>query len=463
MLHSQEKYKVLVDNANEAIVVVQDEDIRFYNSQAMILAGYEPGNYEGMEYSQLIHPEDRDRMAARYRDFMTGDLIEAGADFRILEKSGQSRWVHANTVRIDWEGKPATLNLIMDIAERKAAEEAVRASEERFRQLAENIEEVFWVGSPDWKIIYYVSPAYQNTWGLSIATLYENPLAWLEAVIPEDRDRLIAMIPRETAAYEQEYIFPEFRVYRPDGSLRWLLARAYPIKDRDGNTYRIAGIAEDITERKAAEEKIKASLKEKEVLIQEIHHRVKNNMQVIISLLKIQAERSSRQEDREMLRECQGRVYAMAAVHETLHRSDSMSEIDLKHYVSSLVITLVQSYAIDWSQVRLKLDIGAGIRINLNQATPLGLVINELVSNSLKYAFPGGREGEIRIAAKLVDHQIEFEVRDNGVGLSEGASWREMKSLGLQIVRTLVEDQMDGRIELAGDVGAAFFISIPLT
>ncbi len=149
---------------------------------------------------------------------------------------------------------------------RKKVEEALRESEERFRQLAENIREVFWIGSPNWDEIIYISPAYEEIWGRSCQSLYEQPRSWLEAVVKEDREQVLVDINRKVAGDLSKVAFPEYRIVRPDGSVRWILARAFPIRNEAGQVYRIVGIAEDITERKRVEEALRQRNRELELL-----------------------------------------------------------------------------------------------------------------------------------------------------------------------------------------------------
>jgi PAS domain S-box-containing protein len=157
-----------------------------------------------------------------------------------------------------------------ELAERKRAEEASAESEQRFRQLAEHIQEVFWLGTPDWQEVIYVSPAYESLWGRTCESLYREPFSWLDAVAEQDRERVLEVIDRRAAGEVAEAAFPEYRVVRPDGSFRWVLARAFPIRNERGDIYRIAGIAEDISDRKLAEEALRNA---KEQLERRVHER----------------------------------------------------------------------------------------------------------------------------------------------------------------------------------------------
>jgi len=239
--------------------------------------------------------------------------------------------------------------------------------------------------------------------------------------------------------------------------LRYMDVSYYPFFNADGEITGIVVSSHDITDSKRAEEQIKASLKEKQVMIDEIHHRVKNNMMVIISLLKLQSKNIKDDQMREILKASQSRVYAMSAVHETLHESENLSEIDLKKYLYKITDSIFQSSSIDTKKVELKNNIEAML-ISINHASPLGLTINELISNSLKYAFPDGKKGKIDVSLKKLDKALELIVMDDGVGMPENFDWKNSSTLGLKLVRTLVENQLDGSIEMESKSGTKFTI-----
>lgn len=210
-------------------------------------------------------------------------------------------------------------------------------------------------------------------------------------------------------------------------------------------------------ERKRAEDQIKASLKEKEVLLKEIHHRVKNNLQIISSLLNLQSRYIDDQRVFELFRESQERIRSIALIHERLYRSRDLAEIDFAEYLQSLSANLFRSYGVKSNAVKLKVEVD-GMRLSVDTAIPIGLIVNELVSNSLKHAFPSGRKGEIRIRlAANGDNSSTLIVSDNGIGFPHDLDLRNARSLGLQLVNMLVQ-QLDGTIELDRTNGTTFKI-----
>jgi len=210
------------------------------------------------------------------------------------------------------------------------------------------------------------------------------------------------------------------------------------------------------------EAKLKASLKEKVTLIDEIHHRVKNNMNVISSLLKLQSNNIEDDKTKGILKDSQNRIFAMSAIHETLHGSKNLSEINLKNYLSKIITSVFQANSIIPAKVKLNNNLEE-FTIDINQASPLGLIINELISNSLKHAFPGDQTGKINVSTKKMDKDLQLTVKDNGIGLPVNFDWQKDSSLGLQLVKGLVENQLDGCVETVGTEGTQFVIKFKLT
>ena len=201
-----------------------------------------------------------------------------------------------------------------------------------------------------------------------------------------------------------------------------------------------------------------ASLKEKEVLLREIHHRVKNNMQVISSLIRLQSRNVKDEQQIEMLKESQNRIKAMALIHEKLYRSKDLANIDFNDYINNLVNDLFLSYKVSTGKVALKMNIEA-VSFGIDTAIPCGLIVNELVSNSLKYAFPEGKDGEIKISLRTLEEgDIELIVSDNGVSIPKDLDFRNTESLGLRLITNLAEKQLQGKVELNRNEGTKFQI-----
>ena len=212
------------------------------------------------------------------------------------------------------------------------------------------------------------------------------------------------------------------------------------------------GIMRDISERKSAEEKIKASLKEKEVLLKEIHHRVKNNMQVISSLLSLQSSYAKNEEATGLINESRKRIETMALIHESLYQSSDMANIQIKDYITTLASQLVYTYE---PRSKLTLDIDK-IKFIIEKAIPCGLIINELITNALKYAFPD-ESGEIKISLHKKGYIYKLVISDNGIGLPEDIDFDDIKTMGLTLVNSLVQ-QLNGTLKVNRKDGTEYII-----
>jgi hypothetical protein len=241
----------------------------------------------------------------------------------------------------------------------------------------------------------------------------------------------------------------------------WLQVSSSLIRHSQGAPLYFVAHIQDITERKQAEEQVKAALAEKEVLLREVHHRVKNNLTALISLIHMQAGRVEDPEVLQMLASLQGRVRAMGMVHETLYRAEDLAQIDFEAFLKDLTHHLVFAVRSD-RPIALCVEAG-DIRIDMKKAVPCGLMVNELLTNALKHAFPEDREGdrEIRVGFEERDQEYVLVVSDNGVGLPPELDWRTTESLGLKLVNLWATYQLEGSLKVDTHDGTTFTIRFP--
>ena len=337
--------------------------------------------------------------------------------------------------------------------DRKQAEDALRESEERYRSVVENSHNGIFIIDDQFRLIY----ANEEMAKISKYTREEIIGRDFKDFLDEGSMRLVADRYKRRQMGEKVPPRYEFNVLRKDGEIRRVEISSTVIKNSAGRMQTVAQIL-DITERKKIEEEIKASLKEKELLLQEIHHRVKNNLQIISSLLNLQSRHIKDSESFEMFQASRARVRSMALVHEKLYRSKNFADVDFKEYIQSLSRLLFQMYGTDPNAVKLEIDIG-NVLLDINTAIPCGLLVNELISNSLKHSFPDRRKGIIRILLHPEkDHKFKLVVSDDGIGLPEDLDINKTESLGLQLV-TMLTDQLRGSIKVDRNNGATFEIT----
>ena len=326
--------------------------------------------------------------------------------------------------------------------------EALKESEERYRKLVEHSPDAIIVQAEE-KIIVVNVAGIRLLGAVSEEEVLGKPL--LDFVHPDS----LALVRERQDLLETgaDLPFVEEKYVRLDG--KTIDIEASTVEFSFYGKSALLTLARDITDRKQAEEQIKASLKEKEVLLKEIHHRVKNNLQIVSSLLYLQSRKTSDDQVLSVLRESQTRVRSMALIHEKLYQCDDLANINLADYIRSLTSYLLNSYGVASHMVKLSVNVETA-PLGLDRAIPCGLIINELVSNALKYAFPQGRRGEILVDL-LCDGggKLILTVKDNGVGLPEDMDIDDTPSLGLQLVNTLVR-QLDGTIEVDRKGGTEF-------
>lgn len=298
--------------------------------------------------------------------------------------------------------------------------------------------------------------------------------SWEELVYPEDQSSILKKIMRiKNSPYAHNTEF-EYRIKRKDGKVKWVNELYQKILGKNGEPDKYQGAIYDISEKKEAEE---ALAEIKETRIKEIHHRIKNNLQVISSLLDLQAEKFEDKKVREAFRESQSRITSMGLIHEELYQEKGDETLNFAAYIQKLGESLFKTYRLDHPHVNMKTDLNEDVFLDVDAAVPLGIVVNELVSNSLKHAFQAGEGGEIYIglhkteepalkkehSGEDMDCERDFDytltVADNGRGIPELIDFKNVESLGLQLVDILIE-QIDGCIKLERDQGTKFILGI---
>ena len=324
-----------------------------------------------------------------------------------------------------------------DITRRQKVEDELKQSEEKFRSLVDNAGDALFVHDFDGKILDVNKKACDSLGYSSRELLQKN-------VMDIEQDFLLKNAQKEWLKIKSGESFNLIGHHRcKDGTIFPVDIKFAVTNFNDQRLF--MALARDMTERIKAENELKSSLKEKNILLQEIHHRVKNNMQIISSLLNLQTHYVD-EEAIDVLIESQNRVKSMALIHEKIYLSNDLTHINFTDYIHSLVESLFNSYRIDKSKIKPVLTV-ENVDLNMETAIPCGLIISELISNSLKHAFPYEMAGEIYISLKSLENKYELIICDNGIGLKEELDFNNLESLGLLLVNNLI-DQIDGDLTI---------------
>jgi len=345
------------------------------------------------------------------------------------------------------------LQLVEERQKRRQAQENLRISEERYRLLAENVSDIISKHSFSGEYLY-VSPSSAEITGHPPQELIGKNC--YDFVHPDDLK--VVKSSHQSIIKNGSASAVEFRFRCKDGSYIWVETKSKKINpDAETSEPVILSVTRDIRERKIFEEQLKASLQEKELLLNEIHHRVKNNLQIISSLLNLQAMRINQPEAKDVFQKSVSRIRTLALIHEKLYKSDNLAEIKFVDYAKSLARGLFLAYHSPESQISLVVE-GGEARLGIDKAIPCGLLINELVTNSLKYAFPNKKSGTILIHFEDLGENYTLIVADDGVGLPE--SFPSDETMGSRLLRALT-DQLEGKMEIDRSKGAKFIVTFP--
>jgi PAS domain S-box-containing protein len=344
-----------------------------------------------------------------------------------------------------------------DITEKEIAERNLREQAAKIKSVFESTAIMIWTIDETNRITSFNSFFYEEAVRYFKKRIekkddffkYINPFC-----SPEKYTELLEFYKKARGGLKQQF---EIALINHKGEEIWIETFLNPILYDSGQVHEVACMANNITEKKRYLKQINESLKEKEILLQEVHHRVKNNLQVISSILNLQTSYVDDARTKEILQESQNRIKSMAFIHESLYQNKDFSRVDFSEYILALSKNLLHSYNINRDAVELTTKFDK-VSLSLDQAIPCGLIVNELITNALKYAFPKNREGKIEVLINHKKGQICIVVKDNGVGIPKDFNFEASNTLGLQLVFTLVE-QLDAKIKYNTNHGTKFLIT----
>jgi PAS domain S-box-containing protein len=433
----------IISTMPSTVMVVNDEGIiERVNSALCKLLEYSRDKLVGQRFEEVLADEDSSVLDDAFGAEDSPSI--QNQEVRYLSSDGQTVPILFSASRLEDpnSGFSGFICVGLDISRRKEAQAALTESEQRFRQMAENIDEVIFMYSENWSEMLYVNSQYEEIWGQTIDELKEDPRAFMRGIHPDDRD-LVREKLEKIAAGEEHTL--EYRVNAEEDFSRSVISEATPIKNENGEVTRIVGTIRDITELKETQDELEQALDERANLLKEVHHRVKNNMQMISSILNLH-ERSDHRPPGRLLDECRNRITSMAMIHDMLYRSDNLAEISFDDYVAELVSSLIQLNQMPESSVEVFLDIAPTLELPLSQAIPCGLMIHELVSNAFQHGFSLDRENQLNVEMTEDAGHIILRVLDNGPGFPEDFDPVDSDSLGIEILQALSEYELGGTL-----------------
>ena len=490
LIQERERFRLLVQSSPNGILILVDDLVRYANPVAeSLFKGVSP-MLEGARFESMFPEEHRKRILHSAAEARQGRDVEEWE----LELPGNGKRITLKWRLTIFDGQPAVQVSVSDVTDRHSLmQERIRAevAEEANQQLTQQIEQRIAaeaaLRSATARMRSIVESGedfiiWTETANHAVTSANRNFMAWLGGSEVEGEDlQQVSRLLGDQVTQSQEWngfdlddrftralngtpqrfewaIGPD----REEGERRWLQLFLNPIEMVEG-TPEISAIAYDITERKRIDRAIRGALKEKEILLQEVHHRVKNNLQIINSILNLQKKFVQDKNAIVGLEEIQNRVSTMSIIHETLYQNTDVSNIGFPSYLTRIAGNIIQGYQ---SQTRVELVTDLDdVQAPLDQAIPCGLILNEWVSNAMKYAFEGRESGTISVGLKAVDvegkpeeEEIQIEVKDDGVGLPEGFDWSGRDSLGLYLVQALSE-QLDAELLAESDGGTRFLVS----
>ncbi len=442
---SEERYRLLTEHSMVGTFVHQDGRAVYANEMLASILGLPAKEILGRPFLEFVHPEDRSSVEAYFAARYSGGGAPSEYDFRIIRADGQTRWVLALVGPTEFSGRPAGIGNIADITERKEVEAALRESRAKYKELAELLPHIVYEIDLNGNFVF-VNRSGLERGGYTIDDI-ERSLKPLDVVSPEHRDMLLEYQKKIIKGERPGEI--EFLVRKKDGGTIPVVNYGVPII-HEGKVVGTRGVCVNISELRQVEQELRARLKEKDVLLREIHHRVNNNLQMVCSLLRLRSRSFAEKAWVEMLREMENRVMAMAMVHERLCSTKNLAVVDLKPYVEGLVAHLLGSCCSNGRLPEVRTQIEE-LSVAMETAIPLGIIIAELVSAAAKQ-FAGDGASCVMKLGLISERKGTMELTFGSSGSTLGLGACNGSSFGLRLVRMCAE-QLHGRIEMNFDQG----------
>lgn len=448
--NSEERLKILFEYAPDAYYL-NDLKGTFLdgNRAAEALIGYSKDELIGQSLLKLnLLDQTQIKKAAVLLSKNARGIATGPNEFILTRKDGSQVIVEISTYPVKINNRIQVLGIARNVSERHKAIDALKESEEKFRNLAEKSPNMIFINKRG--RVVYANKKCEEIMGYSVDDFLSADFNFFNIIAPDSLDLIkknfsLHLKKQEVPPYEYGLVTKNRK--RIDAIITTKLISF-------GDDSATLGIITDITDRKRTEEKIKAALKEKEVMLREIHHRVKNNMQIITSLLRLQASQIKDPKIQKMLNLSQNRIKSMSLIHESLYQSGDLTRINFLDYIQKMTTHVHSLFRQGKQVIDINYDL-EDVHLDINKAIPFGLIINELITNALKHAFPSGKNGEIELKlTQEISGKVIFCVKDNGTGIPEDVNIKKPETLGLQLVYDLAR-QLGGSVEFEFEKGTS--------
>lgn len=444
-------------------------------NQAIQRYGYVREELLGTSILDIVHPDDRENAYWHLQERRRGERSTRDFEVRILTGSRQTAYfeVHERTLEsspvlaIQAEGLYrdnagpdsfyGTIGIGHDITREKQLHDELDHQTEVFRSMAEHVGDAVWVEQIEPRRIIYINPAAERMYRTMREQAEADPSAWIKAIHPEDHGKVrdfaatLGSIRDETAV--------EYRLIEADGSVKWVYSRMFPIRKEDGTVNQLVGIATDITRQKEATRELERKIETEKEYIRELNHRVKNNLIMIDSMLSLElsALRGDRQAAAEVLQKVKGRIEAVRLVHEMLQEVSRERMVEITGYIRSLTKSLCATAGCTEGKVRVEYEMGDPVWLPVQTVIPIGMIVNELLTNAFKYAFPDRSSGTIWVSfAATAPLHFRVQVKDDGLQMPDTVQESGEGHIGMNLVRALAH-QIDGIYEYSLEEGTKVF------
>lgn len=461
---SEQRYRQLFTHAPAGIYEVDFTTGRFVRVNSLICeyTGYTEEELLTMGALDILTEESRLHFLERLQKINRGESVPLNPEFCIRNRDGSTRWVQLNVDFIRDGGRVTGATAVAhDISERKKAEDALRESEERYALIANNVADTITIMDLDLNV-HYASPSIERLRGFAVEEVMTQTID--QILTPKSIEIAVNVLKEELEKENDPAVDRgrtrslELQEYHKNGSLIWVGNSFSFLRDENGRPHRILIVSRDITERKRAEKALEEALAENRTLLHELRHRVKNSIAMIASMVALEAGRVSSGEAREALDNMRNRILSLSHMYDMIHSTGESTTVRLDSYLQRIVRSLSETLAYDRERIEIRARC-ENLVIETQRAALFGLIVNELVTNAVKHAFPGGGSGTVSIELAAAEGGISLSVADNGVGLGESFNIERSEGLGMKLVRLLAR-QMKAELSVERSGGARFSILV---